>query len=111
MEENVLLAYNKQEHIATIKGVDTMYRYVTAVDDSVYYGDYILDYAYLNYNLDCAVMGSGVASTLNVSLGLDYPAVQIFIPRRGVKSAGNHRNPFVNRGLQQLVVFRIKKNF
>src|SRR5690348_2587672 len=28
LEENVLLAYNKQEHIATIKGVDTMYRYV-----------------------------------------------------------------------------------
>lgn len=25
LEENVLLAYNKQEHIATIKGVDTIY--------------------------------------------------------------------------------------
>ncbi|MBK9555654.1 MAG: ABC transporter permease [Bacteroidetes bacterium] len=111
LEENVLLAYNKQEHIATIKGVDTMYRYVTAVDDSVYYGDYILDYAYLNYNLDCAVMGSGVASTLNVSLGLDYPAVQIFIPRRGVKSSSNPRNTFVQRGIQPMGVFRIQQEF
>ncbi|MBK8342234.1 MAG: ABC transporter permease [Bacteroidetes bacterium] len=111
LEENVLLAYNKQEHIATIKGVDTMYRYVTAVDDSVFYGEYILDYNYLNYNLDCAVMGSGVASTLNVSLGLDYPAVQIFMPRRGAKPSANPRNTFVQRGIQPMGVFRIQQEF
>ncbi len=111
LEENVLLAYNKQEHIATIKGVDSLYRYVTGVDDSVYYGDYILDYQYLNYNLNCAVLGSGVASTLNVSLGLDYPPVQIFMPRRGVQSSANPRNTFVQRGIQPMGVFRIQQEF
>jgi lipoprotein-releasing system permease protein len=111
LEENVLLAYNKQEHIATIKGVDTMYRYVTAVDDSVFYGEYMLNYNYLNYNLDCAVLGSGVASTLNVSLGLDYPAVQIFMPRRGAKPSSNPRNTFVQRGIQPMGVFRIQQEF
>jgi len=111
LEENVLLAYNKQEHIATIKGVDSFYRYVTAVDDSVYYGEYILDYNYLNYTLDCAVLGSGVASTLNVSLGLDYPAVQIFIPKRGARSSVNPRNTFVQRGIQPMGVFRIQQEF
>ncbi|MBK9454066.1 MAG: ABC transporter permease [Bacteroidetes bacterium] len=111
LEENVLLAYNKQEHIATIKGVDSVYRNVTAVDDSVYYGDYILDYNYLNYTLDCAVLGSGVASTLNVSLGLDYAAVQIFIPKRGVRSSANPRNSFVQRGIQPMGVFRIQQEF
>jgi lipoprotein-releasing system permease protein len=111
LEENVLLAYNKQEHIATIKGVDSFYSSVTAVDDSVYYGEYILDYNYLNYTLDCAVLGSGVASTLNVSLGLDYPAVQIFIPKRGAKSSANPRNTFVQRGIQPMGVFRIQQEF
>lgn len=111
LEENVLLAYNKQEHIATIKGVDTSYKYVTAVDDSVYYGDYILDYNYLNYSVDCAVLGSGVASTLNVSLGLDYPAVQIFIPKRGTKSSANALNNFVQRSIQPMGVFRIQQEF
>ena len=42
LEENALLAYNEQEHIATIKGVDTLYKQVTAVDDSVFYGKYML---------------------------------------------------------------------
>ncbi|MBK7037653.1 MAG: ABC transporter permease [Chitinophagales bacterium] len=111
LEENVLLAYNKQEHIATIKGVDTIYKYVTAVDDSVYYGDYILDYNYLNYTLNCAVLGSGVASTLNVSLGLDYPAIQIFMPRRGSKPSANPRNTFIQKGIQPMGVFRIQQEF
>ncbi len=111
LEENVLLAYNKQEHIATIKGVDSMYRYVTAVDDSVFYGDYILNYQYLNYNLNCAVFGSGVASTLNLNLGLDYPAVQIFMPRRGTKGSANPRNTFIQRGIQPMGVFRIQQEF
>lgn len=111
LEENVLLAYNKQEHIATIKGVDSMYQYVTAVDDSVYYGDYILNYQYLNYNLNCAVFGSGVANTLNLNLGLDYPPVQIFMPRRGIKGSANPRNTFVQRGIQPMGVFRIQQEF
>lgn len=111
LEENVLLAYNKQEHIATIKGVDSMYAFVTAVDDSVYYGEYVLDYPYLNYDINCGVFGSGVASTLNMTLGLDNPPVQIFMPRRGAKNSANPRNTFVQRGIQPMGVFRIQQEF
>jgi len=89
-----------------------MYKYVTAVDDSVFIGDYILDYNYLNYDINCAVLGAGVASTLSVSLGIDYPAVQIFMPRRGVKSSGfNPRNTFIQKGIQPMGVFRIQQEF
>ena len=112
LEENALLAYNKQEHIATIKGVDSMYRYVTAVADSVFVGDYILNYNYLNYNINCAVMGAGVASTLTVGLGLDNPPVQVFMPRRGTKGGGfNPRNTFIQKGIQPMGVFRIQQEF
>ncbi|MEZ5012751.1 MAG: FtsX-like permease family protein [Chitinophagales bacterium] len=111
LEENVILAYNKQEHIATIKGVDTMYKHVTSVADSVFYGDYVLEYNYLDYRINCAVFGSGVASTLNVSLGLDYPPVQIFVPRRTAKAGGNPRNAFIQKGIQPMGVFRIQQDF
>jgi lipoprotein-releasing system permease protein len=111
LEENALLAYNDQEHIATIKGVDTVYKKVTAVDDSVFYGQYVLAYTYLHQQIDCAVLGSGVASTLNVSLGLDNPAVQIFMPRRGTKGMSNPQNAFIQRSIQPMGVFRIQQEF
>ena len=111
LEENALLAYNDQEHIATIKGVDTIYKKVTAVDDSVFYGQYVLEYEYLHTQIDCAVLGSGVASTLNVALGLDNPSVQIFMPRRGTKGISNIQNTFIQRSIQPMGVFRIQQEF
>ncbi len=111
LEENALLAYNEQEHIASIKGVDTLYKRVTAVDDSVFYGKYMLEYTYLHQRIECAVMGSGVASTLNVSLGLDYPPIQIFMPKRGLKGLSDPRNAFTLRSVQPVGVFRIQQEF
>lgn len=111
LEENALLAYNEQEHIATIKGVDTLYKQVTAVDDSVFYGKYMLEYHYLSQHIECAVLGSGVASTLNVSLGLDYPPIQIFMPKRGTKGISDPRNTFTLRSVQPTGVFRIQQEF
>lgn len=111
LEENALLAYNNQEHIATIKGVDTFYKHVTAVDDSVFYGEYLLEFNYLHQQINCAVLGSGVASTLNVSLGLDYPAVTIFMPRRGTRGLSNPRSSFIQRSVQPMGVFRIQQEF
>lgn len=60
----MLLAYNKDEHIATIKGVDSNFAKVTAVDDSVFVGDYLFYYYYDNLRVQCAVLGAGIASTL-----------------------------------------------
>jgi len=111
LEENALLAYNEQEHIATIKGVDSTYAHATAVDDSVFFGDYLLTFDYLNRQIDCAVLGSGVASTLNVNLGLDYPAVRIFMPKRGIKSLANPQQAFIQRNVQPMGVFRIQQEF
>ncbi|MBC8173273.1 MAG: ABC transporter permease [Chitinophagales bacterium] len=111
LEENAMLAYNKQEHIATIKGVDDHYKNVTAVDDSVFIGDYILRYEQYNYGIDCAVMGSGIAAMLDVGLGIDFPAIQIFMPRRGIRSSLNPRNAFMQKGIKTMGVFRIQQDF
>lgn len=111
LQENVLLAYNKEEHIATIKGVDTTFKYVTAVDDSVFIGDYIFYYHYDNLRVHCAVLGAGVASTLNVALGIGYPALQVFVPRRSVRSSLNPRNAFTQKSIQPVGVFSLQQEF
>lgn len=111
LEENGLLAYNKQEHIATVKGVDTMYRLVNAVDDSVFLGEYQLEYNQLNYNIDCAVVGSGVAATLSIGLGIENPPIQIFMPRRGNRPAFDPRNTFIEKSIQPMGIFHIQQDF
>ena len=81
-----MLAYNEQGTYCYHQGVDSIYSLVTAVDDSVFAGEYVLRFEHFGKEVDCAILGSGVAATLNVALGLDYPAVRIFMPRRGSRA-------------------------
>ena len=111
LEENAMLAYNDQEHIATIKGVDTVFPYVTAVDDSVFAGLYLLQYVDRNVRIDCAVLGSGLASSLGVALGIDYPAIQVFMPRRQARGGLNPRNAFIQQSIQPVGAFRVQADF
>ncbi|MBC8047823.1 MAG: ABC transporter permease [Fimbriimonadaceae bacterium] len=111
LEENALVAYDDEEHIATIKGVDVNYQSATAVDDSVFIGDYILAYDNFGSSIDCAVLGSGVAATLDVGIGIEYPAIQIFMPRRGIKYSFNPGDAFIQKGVVATGVFRIQQEF
>ncbi len=111
LEENAMVAYNDQESVAVIKGVDTVFALVTAVDDSVFAGNYELDYNDGRLQVDCAVLGSGLAASLGVALGLDYPAVQVFMPRREVKGGFSPRNAFIRQSVQPVGAFRIQADF
>lgn len=111
LQENVLLAYNKDEHIATIKGVDSNFAKVTAVDDSVFVGDYLFYYYYDNLKVQCAVLGAGIASTLNVALGGGYPALQVFVPRRGLRTSIDPRNAFIQKSVQPVGIFSLQQEF
>lgn len=111
LEENALLAYGDEEHIATIKGVDSNYAIATAVDDSVYIGDYILSYQHFNQTIDCAVLGSGVASTLDIGVGIDNPPIQIFMPRKGIRYSYNPSDAFIRKAVHPTGVFRIQQEF
>jgi len=111
LEENAMLAYNDQEHVATIKGVDTVFYKVTAVDDSVFAGNYMLEYNEGGIHVDCAVLGSGLAASLGVALGFDYPAVQVFMPRRTSSGGLSPRNAFVRQTVQPIGAFRIQADF
>lgn len=111
LQENVLLAYNKDEHIATIKGVDSNFAKVTAVDDSVFVGDYLFYYYYDNLRVQCAVLGAGIASTLNVALGTGYPSIQVFVPRRGTYSSLDPRNSFIQKSVQPVGIFSLQQEF
>lgn len=111
LEENALLAYDKQEHIATIKGVDNYFKEVTAVDDSVIIGDYFLTYQSFGKDVECAILGLGIAAMLDVAIGIDYPPVQVFMPRRTTVSSFNPRNTFIQKGIKAAGAFRIQQDF
>ncbi len=111
LQENVLLVYDQDEHIATIKGVDSNFAKVTAVDDSVFAGEYLFNYFYDNMRVQCAVLGAGIASTLNVALGSGYPSIQVFVPRRGKYSALDPQNAFIQKSVQPVGIFSLQQEF
>ncbi|MFN0275180.1 MAG: ABC transporter permease [Chitinophagales bacterium] len=112
LEENALVAYDDEEHIATIKGVDEEYQIVTAVADSVFIGDYLLTKSYYGQQADCTVLGSGVAAMLAVPVGFEgNTTMRIFMPRRGVKFSYNPGDAFIQKAVHVTGVFRIQQEF
>ena len=57
LEEKVLLKYEDNEYIATLKGVDGNYKKLNRVDSMLVVGDYFEDYESNN----TAIVGQGVA--------------------------------------------------
>lgn len=112
LEENALVAYDDEEHISTIKGVDNAYKNVTAVADSVFIGEYALSKSYYGQQVDCAVLGSGVAAMLAVPVGFDAnTTMRIFMPRRGIKFSYNPGDAFIQKSVHATGVFRIQQEF
>jgi lipoprotein-releasing system permease protein len=78
LEENVLLLYNKRQHIATIKGVDDSFNEVSGLDSMVYEGEMKLK----DNNRPYAVVGQGVAYSLGIGLSFINPLFVYTIDRK-----------------------------
>lgn len=85
IEENALLRYGDRQYIATIKGVDQNYASVTAIDSSMFEGEFFLGTDVRPY----AIPGFGVAQYLGMRINFIEP-LNIIIPR---KTAGLNFNP------------------
>ena len=77
-EEKVLVEYNSKQHIANIKGVDSMYNSLTNFDSVIINGSYIDEYK----NSNVAVIGRGVAYYLSMNIGSVFDNIQIYLPNR-----------------------------
>lgn len=86
IEENALLIAGERQAITTIKGVDDSYISVTEINQAVVEGVFVLKDSISDY----AVLGMGVAQTLNVHPEDPFAYVTIYIPR---KRTGVWMNP------------------
>ncbi|SHI46946.1 ABC transporter permease [Pseudozobellia thermophila] len=80
LEEKVYLKYQGKSHIAIIKGIDTNYNRVTAIDSTILYGTW-------RVNPDQAVAGIGVVNTLGLSVNQSALVVLALKPGKGSLSA------------------------
>lgn len=78
LEENVLLRYGERQYIATVKGVDERYRYVTGIDSMIVDGEYRL---WNERNRPNAVVGLGIAYHLAIGLNFLNP-INIYVINR-----------------------------
>lgn len=104
LEEKVLLRYQEQEFIATVKGVSNSYKDLTNFDNLLVDGNYID--AYTNNNV--AVIGRGVAYYLSMGIGNMFDQLQIYIPNRSAKTLLNPQTAFQQGSVLPIGVFGIQ---
>lgn len=108
LEENAIVVYGDEEHIAVLKGVDSSFGRVTAVDDSVLIGRYA---PFGEDGRPGAVLGAGVADVLDVLLGPRAGQLTVYMPKRGLNAGVGLTRAFRERRIQPVGVFRIQQEF
>ena len=78
LEETALFDYGGRQHIAVLKGVDSLFAEVVPIREMVVRGDYALKLG----ELDQALLGQGVAYMLAVGPTFTEP-LTVYMPRRG----------------------------
>lgn len=78
VEENALLKFEENQHIARIKGVSENYNQINALDTMIVSGRMRLHQGERNY----AVLGYGVAYYLGISITEFREAISVYVPKR-----------------------------
>jgi lipoprotein-releasing system permease protein len=89
VEENVLLRYNNQQSIATLKGVDRKYVDVTNFDSMLVGG-----YVDVRHDSIYAIAGQGIAYRLSIDPNDLFKALAIYVPKRDVQTIINPDDAF-----------------
>ncbi len=90
IEEDVLMKYRDNQAIVTIKGVSEEFVQMSGLDSMITDGKFLLQEG----DKDYAVLGYGVAATLNASLHDYTDPVSVWVPRRDVSFAGGFEDAF-----------------
>ena len=105
IEEKVLLEYDSRQHIATIKGVDSLYSSLTNFDSVLVSGNYIDKYE----NKNVAVVGRGIAYYLSMNINSVFDNLQIYLPNRKANNMLQIENAFSNASLSPVGIFGIQQ--
>ncbi len=102
LEGDVLLAYRGRQREATLRGVDSLYGDVVAIEGMVDFGEWKLKLG----EVEQVVVGAGVAYDLDLNVQLLDP-VEVFVPRRGSFSPLVPMDSYRMRELYPAGVFRM----
>lgn len=107
LEEKVLLKYQDNEYIATLKGVDNNFKKVNQLDSMIVFGDYFDAY---NSN-NTAIVGQGVAYYLSMGVSDVFNPLQVYVPNREKSNLLQLESAFVQRNLTPVGIFSIQAEF
>ncbi len=108
VEENALLYYKKQQFLATIKGVDSLYQVNCPINDSLLVtGQMMLQ----NDSLDFAVPGYGIAYFLNLDMKAPDNFISVYIPKRKGNITGLPQESFSSEIIRPVAIFSVQQDF
>lgn len=108
LSENALVKYSDRQYISTIKGVDTNFNHVSEVDSFIVDGEYSLQQG----TSPLAVIGSGIAYALSVSVGDPFGIMSVYVPRKGKPVAlTSPEDAFNVMAIRPSGVFSIQQDF
>ncbi len=108
VEENALLYYKKQQILATIKGVDSLYQFNSPINDSLLVtGKMILQ----EDSLDFAIPGYGIAYFLNLDMNAPDNLISVYIPKRKGSISGLPQESFRSEFIRPSAIFSVQQDF
>lgn len=90
IEEDALMKYKDNQAIVTIKGVSEVFTTMSGLDSMMAEGAFMLQ----DGDKDYALLGYGVAGTLNANLQDYINPISIYVPRRNASFSGGMENAF-----------------
>lgn len=92
IEDDVIIRFDGQPSVATLKGIDTVFSRVTDVRNVIRYGDFVLE----RNDFPCAIVGYGIQSELGIPYHpTDFAIFTVSAPIRG-KRLGRHKEKALN---------------
>jgi lipoprotein-releasing system permease protein len=107
VEENALLYYKKQQYLATIKGVDSLYQFNSPIDSLLVTGEMILQ----KDSLDFAIPGYGIAYFLNLDMKSPDNLISVYIPKRKGNITGLPQESFRSEFIRPVAIFSVQQDF
>lgn len=105
LEENVLLRFDENQAIATIKGVDANYNKVSGLDTLIVEGDYDLG----TDTIASAMLGYGVAYKLDARINNFFSALQVYAAKRKMSNSVTGAEDFTPRTINISGVFSVQQ--
>ena len=105
LEEKVFLRYRDKEYISKIKGVDSNFSNVNAVNSSIYAGRWLSD----NSDNNEVIIGGGISHYLSLGLSDNYKPLEIYVVKPGKGQITDPMGSFKRKDAFPVGAFAIEK--